>query len=198
MRPNGPERSAESPYIILEIIDQRGEVTLRVPVVVQNLVAGVVTLEAVYPQTARIGWENFNGRTGNLRLRFRGGEEPIDINGKLVWSRFAGVSGKQLTLGLELARPTLTARKILGDLIPYSARDIKSLWDRWDQAYTLPRPTQSDQKIYMLGMILLLCGVACQWGNNSQQLLGWVLWFFGSLGVAGKSFWSILQRKVTR
>jgi hypothetical protein len=182
----------------LEILDQKGKATFRVPVVVQNLIAGVVTLEAVYPQAARMGWENFNGRTGNLRLRFRGGEEPVEISGKLTWSRFAGVNGRQLTLGLELARPTLTARKILGDLIPHPARDIKSLWDRWDQAYTLPRPSRTDQKIYMLGMILLLSGVACQLGNNSQQLIGWVLWFFGSLAVAGKSFWSILQKKITR
>jgi hypothetical protein len=193
-----PARTADSPYIILEINDQEGETALRVPVVVQNLTAGVVTLEAIYSQTT-VGWENYDGHSGNLRLRFRGGEEPIDIRGKLIWTRSAGEGGRHLTLGLELARPTLTARKILGDLIPHGAKDIKGLWDRWDQAYASPKPAFSDQKIYLLGMILLFGGVALQLaGHKSFQLFGWVLWFFGSLAVAGKSLWSIWQKRLPR
>jgi hypothetical protein len=189
-------QAADSPYIILEISDRDGETALRVPVLVLNLTAGVVTLEAIYPQ-ASLSWEDLNGRHGNLRLRFKGGEEPIDIDGKLVWTRAAGDGGRQLTLGLELAKPTLTARKILGDLIPNSAKDMKGLWDRWDQAYANQR-TYSDQKIYLLGMLLLLGGVAFQLGPKPYQLFGWILWFFGSVAVAGKSLWSILQKRLSR
>ncbi len=201
MAPNHPEkpaRTADTPYIIFEVIDKAGDTVLRVPVLVQNLTAGVVTLEAIYPQ-ASMSWENLNGHTGNLRLRFKGGEEPIDIRGKLTWVRFAGEGGRQLTLGLELDQPTLTARKILGDLIPHTSKDIKSLWERWDQAYTNPRPANLHQKFYLLGMILLFGGVAFQLaGSKSYQLFGWVLWFFGSLAVAGKSLWSIWQRRLPR
>ena len=103
-----------------------------------------------------------------------------------------------MTLGLELARPTLTARKVLGDLIPHSSKDIKGLWDRWDQAYAEADSSHSRKKIYLLGMILLFGGVALQLGGKSLQLFGWILWFFGSLAVAGKSLWSIWQKRLPR
>jgi hypothetical protein len=190
-------RSADSPYIILEINDGDRETILRVPVVVLNLTAGVVTLEAIYPQAAA-GWENLNGYGGNLRLRFKGGEEPIDIKGKLTWTKFAGEGGWQLTLGLELAKPTLTARKVLGDLMPNTSQDLKGLWDRWDHANAGSRRSGSDRWLYLVGMILLFGGVGLQLGNKSYQLLGWILWFFGSLAVAGKSLYSIWQKRLSR
>ncbi len=193
MKPESAVRTPESPVIILEIADREGGTPLRVPVAVQNLTAGVVTLEVIYSQSS-LGWENLNGRTGNLRLRFKGGEEPIDMQGKLVWTRFAEV-GRQLTLGLELAKPTLTARKILGDLIPHTAKDIKGLWNRWDQVHADSAAPAPEHSVYGLGMALLFGGVFCQLlGSNTLQLFGWVLWFFGSLVVAGKSLWSILHR----
>jgi hypothetical protein len=197
--PTQLNRPADKPYIILEISDREGETALRVPVVVLNLTAGVVTLEAIYPQSA-MGWDNFAGLHGSLRLRFQRGEEPIDIGGKLAWTRLAGEGGRHLTLGLELAKPTLTARKILGDLMPHTAEDMKGLWDRWDQAYAGTKPSGggADKKIYLLGMILLLGGVGLQLGNKSLQLFGWILWFLGSLAVAGKSLWSIWQKKFPR
>jgi hypothetical protein len=197
--PKGPPtQTTDSPYIIFEVIDQEGEAALRVPVVVQNLTAGVVTLEAIYPQGST-SWENLKGHTGNLRLRFKGGEEPIDIKGRLIWSKLAGEGGKQLTLGLELDKPTLTVRKILGDLIPHTSKDLKSLWDRWDQANASPKSDHLGQALYLLGMLLLFGGLALQLaGNKSYQLFGWVLWFFGSLAVAGKSLWSLWQRRLPR
>lgn len=198
MAPYSPSsaKTADSPYIILEITDREGETAFRVPVAVLNLTAGIVTLEAVFPQAA-VGWDTISGRRCNLRLRFKGGEEPIDISGKLVWTRLAGENGRQLTLGLELTRPTLTARKVLGDLIPHSSKDIKGLWERWDQTYPEAGSSQS-QRIYLLGMILLIGGVALQLGGKSLQLCGWILWFFGSLAVAGKSLWAIWQKKAPR
>jgi hypothetical protein len=188
-------RTSDSPYIILEINGGDRETVLRVPVVVLNLTAGVVTLEAIYPQTAA-GWENLNGYSGNLRLRFKGGEEPIDIKGKLTWTKFAGEAGRQLTLGLELAKPTLTAKKVLGDLMPNTSQDLKGLWDRWDHAYAGSRRSGSDRRLYFLGMILLLGGVGLQLGTKSYQLFGWILWFFGSLAVAGKSLYSLWQKRL--
>ena len=195
--PKPPARNADAPFVILEIADRDGETALRLPVVVLNLTAGVVTLESIYPQ-ADLGWDNFHGRHSNLRLRFKGGEEPIDLDGNLVWTKLSGQSSRQLILGLELDRPTLTARKILTDLIPHPGKDIKGLWDRWDQAYPNQRSPQPHQKIYLLGLLLLLGGVALQMGTKSYQLFGWLLWFLGSLAVAGKSLYSFWQKRVSR
>jgi hypothetical protein len=192
-----PARTADSPYIILEVFSGGREPILRVPVVVLNLSAGVVTLEAIYPQNDA-GWENLDGYSGNLRLRFKGGEEPIDIKGKLAWTKFSGEGGRQLILGLELAKPTLTARKVLGDLMPHTSQDLKGLWDRWDHAYAGSKRPSSDRWLYLLGMVLLFVGVGLQLGTKSQQLFGWILWFFGSLAVAGKSLYSIWQKRLSR
>jgi hypothetical protein len=32
-------------------------------------------------------------------------------------------------------------------------------------------------------------------GSSSFRMLGWVLWFFGTLGVIGKIMWSLKQKR---
>ena len=99
----------------------------------------------------------------------------------------------QLHLGLKLADPA-AAKMLLFEHLPYITADIKSLWDRWDQARQAPEPTafSFSIRIGLAALTLLISGVALQllW-PKPYKLLGWLLWLFGTLLVGGQAwhFW---------
>jgi hypothetical protein len=49
---------------------------------------------------------------------------------------------------------------------------------------------------YIAGLVLLTGGLALQFtGSPAYKIYGWVLWLFGSLGIAGKIIWLVWQKR---
>lgn len=178
-------RTLKGHPIVLEI-NGKGTEALRVPVVVRNLSTGVVILEVKFPGFLA-GEANLQpgGRKPRLALSAEGDEGRINIQGKLLWTRFTEGNRPKVILGMELVNPNLKARQFLEDQISHTSKDLKGLWNRWDQAYNSEAP--SDKKLYWVGMALLGSGMALQLtGNMTLKVSGWILWFLGSLSVAWK------------
>ncbi len=178
-------RTLEGHPIVLEINGQ-GTEALRVPVVVRNLSTGVVILEVKLPGilTGEVNLQP-GARKPRLALSAEGDEGRINIQGRLLWTRFVEENRAKVILGMELVNPNLKARQFLEDQISHTSKDLKGLWNRWDQAYNSEAPP--DKKLYWVGMALLGGGMALQLtGSMSLKLFGWILWFLGSLAVAWK------------
>lgn len=185
------------PSSILEIDAPGAGAPHHFPVTVQNLAGGVVTLEVKSPWSMA-DWENLRGRRGHLRLHPGGTEEALEVKGTLTWTKDSGDGRSRLWVGMELAQTDPITHKLLADQIPHTHKDIKGLWERWDQNLERPAEAQTHQKVYRAGLGLLLGGLACQLaGTPSYQFFGWILWFCGSLAVAGQILWSMRQIRLS-
>jgi hypothetical protein len=186
-------RAPESPALILQIGRPMDGTPLRFPAVVRNLVEGVVTLE-VEVFWMILNWENLKGRTGSLHLLSDTGI-VTELQGSVTWATYTVLDQDhgQLHLGLKLADPA-AAKMLLSEHLPYITPDIKSFWDRWDQARQAPEPAafSFSTRIGLAALTLLISGVAVQLMlPKPYKLLGWLLWVFGTLLVGGQTlhFW---------
>jgi hypothetical protein len=176
----------------LEIADQEEQTPLRLPVLVQNFSMGKVTLAVMNPWV--IGdWERYRGQDCVLRLPGPQSQEPINIHSKIAWTRFNADGQSPLSVGLHMAKLPDGTLTRLSAHITHSSQDIKRLWERYDQIQEIPASTNWVYYFYIAGLALLLAGMILQLaGSKSYERFGWVLWFFGSLGIAPKvvrSFW---------
>jgi hypothetical protein len=186
------------PALVLEIGGQEDHAPLRIPVQVQTLSMGLVTLAVTKPWLLADG-ERYRGRNCVLRLASPAGEQVIDIHGKISWSKSSRESQSPLSLGLQIAKPSGEALKRLNDHIQHCSQDIKGLWERYDQVRTIPTHSHLAHHFYLAGLVLLMGGVVLQFsGSHADKMFGWVLWLLGSLGLAGKVFYSLRQRRISR
>jgi len=186
------------PSLVLEIGGQDGQNPFRIPVRAQTLSMGLVTLAVTKPWLIT-DWERCRGRDCVLHLEGPAGEQLIDINAKISWSKYSGDGQPPLSLGLQIAKPSREALKQLSDHITHCSQDIKGLWERYDQVRTIPTYSHLSHHFYIAGLVLLMGGVVFQFsGSPAYQMFGWVLWLLGSLGLAGKIFYSSRQKRVSR
>jgi hypothetical protein len=191
---HGPEsrrRVPEASALILQIDRSIEGSPQCFPAIVRNLVDGVVTLE-INNLWAFPNWETLKGRGGCLKLH-SGNGGVTDLQGTVTWSGYTALDldRGQLHLGLKLADPS-SAQKLLSSYLPHITEDIKSLWERWDQAREAPEPAALSAKTSFAAMSLLTSGLALQlvW-PQPYKLFAWVLWLFGTLLVGGQTlhFW---------
>ncbi|MDI6853544.1 MAG: hypothetical protein QME75_08085 [Deltaproteobacteria bacterium] len=116
----------------MEIGVNPGEVPLRLPVVVQNFAAGVLTLK-VSQSVGWVEWETLTGHESQLRLPASRSGAMESISGRISWLKQAGPEGVSVFLGMELAKPTPEVQKLLEDEILHTPKDIKDLWHQWDR-----------------------------------------------------------------
>jgi hypothetical protein len=137
--------------------------------------------------------ESLKGQQGCLRLTTPGSHELTDIRGTVTWARYSIQGGGYLSLGLKLASPTRSVKKLLTERIYHSADDIKGLWDRWDQNRQVSNQVGAfSAKMGFVAGALLLGGLGVQLlAPKEYQLFGWILWLFGTLVVASQAmhFW---------
>jgi len=178
----------------LEIAGQEDQNPIVIPVRIQNLSMETVTLAVADPW--RIAdWGRLRSRDCLLRVEDPGGQQLLKIKAKIAWSKFNGASQVPLSLGLLLTRPSGEALKRLSGHVTHTSPDIKELWERYDQAREIPLYTRLVHLLYPAGLVLLLGGVALQLtASPAHKLLGWGLWFLGSLAIAGKLMWSFRQK----
>jgi hypothetical protein len=188
-----PEAATKgSPSLMLEIAGQKEPTPLRIPVLVQNLSMGGVTL-AVNNPWGIANWDRYRGKDCILRMEEPGGQEIAAIKAQIAWTKFGGTGQPALSLGLQLIKPPEAALRQLSNLLPHASHDIKGLWERYDQIQKTPGQSPLVHHCYIAGMVLLVGGLVLQFtGSPAYKICGWVLWLLGTLGIAGKiirPFW---------
>ena len=196
-RPKPEAATAGPPPLMLEIVDEDAITPLLMPVTIQGLSKGGVTLAVTAPWIIA-DWEHYRNRDCLLHLADPGDQPSLTINGKISWSKLSGDGRSPLSLGLQLVRPPREAFKRLSDQIMHTSQDIKGLWERYDQVQEIPAHSYLMQPFYIAGLVLLVGGLLLQFtGSPSYKMLGWVLWLFGSLGIGWKVLRTFRQRRVS-
>lgn len=144
--------------MILEIGLKPGEVPLRLPVIVQNFSAGLLTLK-VTESFAWVDWDTVSGHESWLRLPATGSGAGEAITGKVSWIKQPGQEGAAVFLGMQLSQPTLQVQKFLEDEVLHTPKDIKGLWQQWDRIQVKSRRSAAAGWIALFfGLVLLAAG----------------------------------------
>jgi hypothetical protein len=178
---DGAGRKAAAGPLTLEIGLQPGEVPLRIPVALQNLTTGLLTLRVT--QTLNwVEWERLSGHDSHLRLPGTGSGEAGAIPGKLSWIKQSGPAGASVFLGMEITQPTPQVYKLLEDQVLHTPKDIKDLWQQWDRFQVKTRRSAvMGTSILLLGVILLALGVGILTATDRFPYS----YGYGSLAVGG-------------
>jgi len=185
-----------SSSLMLEVASQQKPAPLRIPVLIQNLSMGGVTLTVTNPWG--IGdWDRYRGKDCVLRMKDPGRQEVVTVKAKISWTKIGGTGQPPLSLGVQMVRPSEEMLRRLSELLTHTSRDIRGLWDRYDQVRELSCPPQLVHCGYIAGLVLLVGGLALQFaGSPAYKMWGWALWLLGSLGIAGKIIWPFRQKRV--
>lgn len=185
-------RKAGGASLILEIGLKPGEVPLRIPVMVQNYSAGVLTLK-VSQSLGWVDWENVSGHESLLRLPASASGSTEAISGKVSWIKQSGSEGTSVFLGMDLAQPTPQVQKVLEEEILQTPKDIKDLWQQWDRVQVKTRRS-AVRAWFLLGLgvgLLAVGGGVLSAAGRFPPMYG-----YGSLGagafltlMAGIWFW---------
>jgi hypothetical protein len=187
----------ESSSLMLEVAGQKEPGPLRIPVLIQNLSMGGVTLTVTNPWGIA-DWDRYRGQNCFLRMEEPGGQEVINIKAQIAWTKFGGTGQPALSLGLHMVKPPEAALRQLSNLLTHTSQDIKGLWDRYDQVQKIPGPTPLVHHCYIAGLVLLVGGLVLQFSSSpAYKICGWVLWLLGSLGIAGKIIRPFWQKQVS-
>ncbi len=191
-----PEAATTKSFSLrLEVAGRKEPTPLVIPVLLQNMSMGVVTLALTNPWGIA-DWDRYRGENCILWMDDPGGLESVAINGTISWTR-VGVPGQQPTsLGVQLVKAPEEVLSRLNGLLTHTPEDIKGLWDRYDQIQKIPGPSSLIHHCYIAGLVLLVGGLVLQFtGSNVYKFCGWVLWLLGSLGIAGKIIRPLWQKR---
>ncbi len=194
-------RASRSSTLMIEIERPGNEATLQFPAVIRNLATGVVTLEVKNPWSI-MNWDTLKGQKAHLRLLSAETEEITEIGGTISWARYTvqDQGHGRLGLALKLANANSAEQKLLYDYMPQTTDDIKGLWEKWEEAQQTVEPESMAAKLtFFAALALLLVGLALQLaGGQSLKIFGWVLWFCGTLVVAGQTLRLWKSRRASR
>lgn len=185
------------PCLRLEVAGQEEATPLLIPVLIQNLSMGGVTLAVTNP-SGIADWERYRGADCVLRVEDPKGQEVVNISAKIAWAKFGGQGQPPLSLGLHMVNPPGEAIRRLSNLLLHPSQDIKGLWDRYDQVRKTPGQSPLVHHCYIAGLVLLVGGLVLEFsGSPAYQMCGWVLWLLGSLGIAGKIIGPFWQKRAS-
>jgi len=186
-----------SSSLMLEVAGQQKPAPLRIPVLIQNLSMGGVTLTVTNPWGIA-DWDRYRGKDCVLRMEESGGQELINIKAQIAWTKFGGAGQPALSLGLKMVKPPEAVLRQLSNLLTHTSQDIKGLWDRYDQVQKIPGPMPLVNRCYIAGLVLLVGGLVLQFtGSPAYKICGWVLWLLGTLGIAAKIIQPFWQKQVS-
>jgi hypothetical protein len=194
---NPEAETTGTPVLMLEVPGQKKLAPLRIPVIIQNLSMGGVTLAVSNPWG--IGdWDRYQGEDCCLRVEGPGDQDLFDIKAKITWTKFGGNGQPPLALGLQIVNLPGETLSRLSNLLPHTSRDIKGLWDRYDQVQQIPGRSPLVHQCYIAGLVLLVGGLLLQFtGSATYKMWGWILWMLGSLGIAGKIIAPLWQKRAS-
>ncbi len=183
-------RGSKMAQIWLQIEGLTGGHPLEVPVTLQNLNSGVVTLE-VSRMAPGVEGEKLTGHSAKLRLTGADGA-TLEPEGTLVWSYSSGDDRRQVILGLELLGLDAATEKALRAQIGHTAGDLKELWNRWDQVCLDAKVSSTPTVTYLVGGAVIVAGLALQYAGKSYlELLGYTFMVMSSMVLAARiyGFW---------
>jgi hypothetical protein len=190
-------KTTGSPALMLEIGGQKEPTPRRIPVLIQNLSIGGVTLAVTNPWGIA-DWDRYRGEGCVLRVEDPGGQEVVNIKAKILWTKFGGNGQPPLSLRLHMVKPPGEGLRRLSNLLTHTSQDIKELWDRYDQVREMPGHSHLVNYCYIAGLVLLTGGLALQFAASpTYKMYGWALWLLGSLGIAGKIIWPLWQKRAS-
>jgi PilZ domain len=181
----------------LEMTDQKGLPPLSIPVTIRNLSMEGVTLAVANPWVIT-DWDSYHGEDCVLRVEGPGDQDTVNLKARIAWTKSGGTGQSPLSLGLEMVNPPGEALGRLRNFLTHTSRDIKGLWDRYDQVRQIPERSHLVHHCYIAGLVLLLGGLVLQFtGSPPYKMWGWVLWLLGSLGIAGEIVWPYWQKRAS-
>lgn len=187
--------TTNSPALRLEVAGRKESTPLFIPVFLQNLSMGGVSLAVTNPWGVA-NWDRYRGEHCILRMDAPEGQESMAISGTISWTKVGGIGQPPISLGVQLANPPQEVLTRLNGLLTHTSRDIKGLWDRYDQVQKTPGPSPLLHHCYIAGLVLLVGGLVLQFtGSPVYKICGWVLWLLGSLGIAGKIIRPLWQKR---
>lgn len=128
-------------HLSLQLFDAAGEETCHVPVIVKNLTTGGVVLEVL----ESLNQPADNYLKGSQGFLLGNGDHDgllIKVPAKVLWTKKHDEENVA-TLGLELLKPLpLSMRHALEDNLAVGAKDMKVLWDYWDEMRQETTPEQ--------------------------------------------------------
>ena len=191
------ENTTGHPNLVLEVAGQKEPTPLFIPVLVQNLSMGGVTLAVANPWGIA-DWDRYRGENCVLRVKDPDGQELANIKAKIAWTKVGGTGQPPLSLGLQMVKPSGEALRRLNSLLTHASQDIKGLWDRYDQVRGIPGQSQLVHHCYIAGLVLLAGGLVLQFaGSPTYKMCGWAFWLVGSLGIARKIIWPLWQNRAS-
>lgn len=115
-----------------ELFNEAGEEISHFPVAVKNLTTAGVILELLHLDNG-LNPESLKGREGVFTIITPNDCDLIKVPGKILW-----ISNREgdaaLTIGLEMLEPLpLAVRHSLEASMSIGAKDMKVLWDYWDE-----------------------------------------------------------------
>ena len=87
------------PSLMLEVAGQKEPTPLLIPVLIQNLSMGGVTLAVTNPWGIA-DWDRYRGEDCVLRVEDPEGQEVINIKAKIAWTKFGGTWSAALVSGI--------------------------------------------------------------------------------------------------
>jgi hypothetical protein len=185
------------PGLELEVAGQKEPTPRLIPVLIQNLSMGGVTLAVTNPWGIA-DWDRHRGADCLLRVKDPDGQEIATIKAKITWTKVGGHGQPPVSLGLHLVKPSGEALGWLSGLLTHTSQDIKGLWDRYDQVRKIPQQSPLLHYGYIAGMVLLAGGLVLQLtGSPTHKIYSWALWLLGTLGIAGKIIWPLWQNRAS-
>jgi hypothetical protein len=179
----------------LEVTGQKEPTPRLISVIIHNLSMGGVTLAAINAWDIT-GWDRHRGEDCVLRVKDSEGQKVAEIKAKITWTKVGGRGQPPMYLGLQLVKPSGEALYQLSGLLPHASQDIKELWDRYDQVLDTSQQSPLLHHCYIAGLVLLMGGLVLQFsGSPPYTKFGWALWLLGSLGIAGKIIWPLMQKR---
>ncbi len=195
------DAAKESPgRLILSVAPvQRGRDPVRVPVRINSLSATGALLECREDETPP-NLAALAGREAAILIPPGEAGGLAEVPGRISWARPGDAWNRGWVLGFELKEPELEVRKALEDHMDVFPRDIKDLWDSWDELHR-SRPAQmAEQAVYLVGVGAMAAGTTLYLaGPESLRLYGSILALYGCVMMAAKSLWTMWRtRTVSR
>ena len=128
-----PEKSLEFFKLLsFQLLNDAKEEICKFPVAVKNLTTAGVILEILHLDED-LKTDNFKGCEGVLQIIAQDDHTLVEVPGKILWTRNReGDPG--VTLGVEWLEPlSMPLRQALEADMAIGAKDMKVLWDYWDE-----------------------------------------------------------------